>query len=183
MRVIARVIFQSLVLIAFASLGMFFVVEMAEAQKSGAQKAAASEQDELPDYGTLSASKASRGAGVTADGPWGEPDPLSRESAPITGSVSNMGGGRWQAKVFNNSQDPYSVSVAVRQFDSRGSVQKTDSFSFNLKAGESAQRDVSSGAGVTDCRLELVHWRNLAPKKKEEPASDATTETTGQLAQ
>ncbi len=90
---------------------------------------------------------------------------------PIAGSVSRLSPREWKMVLANNSKDPYSVDIAVQQIDARGSVTKTDHFSYTLKAGQSVERSVSAGLNAVDAKLNLGRWKNLAPPEK--PAADA----------
>jgi|GEM_PF-3009570 len=132
----------------------------------------------LPKTGTLSSSQTGGYSGATADGLWGNSDPWNKDAAPISGSVSRGANDSWIARLFNNSTDPYSVSVALRQINNQRTTIKTDSFSVTLKGGEKAERTVSGAAGTSDATLDLVRWKNLKKlSKKTEEGSASNTST------
>ena len=90
-------------------------------------------------------------------------------AAPIAGSVSRISPREWKMVVGNNTKDPYSVDVTVKQINQRLSVIKTDHFSYTLRAGEQQNRTISALSNAVDAQLVLDRWTNLAPpeKKKE----------------
>ena len=93
----------------------------------------------LPKSGSLSSTVTGgyRGS-MGVDVPWGE-NVLSEEpTSPITGSVSRVSPGQWVMRVFNNSEDRYSVNLEVAQYNIRGAQIKGDSFSYTLKAKEAS---------------------------------------------
>ena len=116
---------------------------------------------ELPKSGSLSSTVSGVYDSRVVPGPWGGVDPSGESSSPISGSVSRVSANKWVMKVFNNSDDTYSVNLAVHQFNLTGSKIKSDSFSYNLKPGESAQRDITSLAQTEQCSLDLVSWRKI----------------------
>lgn len=120
------------------------------------------QKKELPRQGSLSFS------GGMSDGkiamPWGSDE---EGSSPITGSVSKIGQDTWVMKVFNNSEDTYSVNLKVVQLNSQNRQVKSDSFSYTLKARQKVERNVSAAPGSVRGELKLESWKNLTPKKKE----------------
>lgn len=97
---------------------------------------------------------------------------------PIAGSVSRISPREWRMVVANNTTDPYSVDVTVRQVNGRGDAVKNDHFSYTLKPGEQQTRDVSGAINAVDGKLILNSWKNLAPKPvaKKEAAAGAVPE-------
>ena len=99
------------------------------------------------------------------DIPWGE-NVLSEEpTSPITGSVSRVSPGQWVMRVFNNSEDRYSVNLEVAQYNIRGAKIKGDSFSYTLKPKETAERPINAESSTDRCELNLKSWKNLSEKK------------------
>lgn len=93
--------------------------------------------------------------------------------APIAGSVSRISPREWKMVVGNNTKDPYSVDVAVRQINGRGAVIKTDHYSYTLRAGEEVSRSIPGVPTSVDAQLDLSRFKNLAPKKSETKAEGA----------
>lgn len=109
--------------------------------------------------------------------PWNKEGAGADAQAPISGSVSRINTKQWQAKVFNNTDDAFSADVAVVQLNANGNTVKRDSFSMRLKPKESLERTVSAVAGSSDGRLELISWKRLTSKKKEEPSAQVPANT------
>lgn len=136
----------------------------------GAQTGYAAPEKEkapAPKSGLLSTNRVGERATVI-DTPWSDAPGDENTSSPIAGSVSRLNQREWKMVVANNGKDPYSVDVAVEQVNDRGTVVKSDHFTYTLKAGEQTTRNISSGVNVSDARLKLGRWKNLAPKPKEE---------------
>ncbi|MCI5065655.1 hypothetical protein MRY87_08020 [bacterium] len=95
-------------------------------------------------------------------------DMYSESSRPISGSVSRIGKRDWVAKVFNNSEYKYSVTIRVVEFDKRDKPTKNTSFSAILKPGEQWSREFVARANTEQAELQLTSFRNLSPKKKKE---------------
>lgn len=120
------------------------------------------------------------GSGVTnANGSRGYvgADAFGEDKNPITGSMSKKSNS-CVLKVFNNSDDRYSASVAGIGMDKDGKVTKRDTFSFTLGAKQSSERSMTVGSNTTNCSLELTSARNLSPKK-----DDAENKETATIAQ
>jgi len=130
------------------------------------------EEDELPGSGTLSVSGVGGFEGKTVDGVWGGLDGKGDQKAPISGSVSRAGRDKWVMRLFNNSEDKYSVNVEVVQQDEAGKSIKKDRYSYTLSAGESKERSINARANTEQCQLNLTSWKNLSPPKEEEPAEE-----------
>jgi hypothetical protein len=118
----------------------------------------------FPQKGVLSRAATKNYNTKIVDGPWaGGGD--SQGAAPIAGSVSRKSGREWVAKLYNNSEDAYSVSVEVIQMNKSGKKEKTDSFSTRLSAKGSYERSLRATERTVDCQLNLVSWKNLTAKK------------------
>lgn len=157
----------------FLIAGLLFVIGVSEAQEG-------MKGVDLPKSGVLSDTFASGRSGVTAPGTWGDSNVLSSDPAPISGSVSKLSNNKWQMRLFNNSEDPYSVSVEVRQIDTNRVVQRRDTFSYTLKPKQSVEREVTAYSPGVDCALELLKWKNLSPPKKKEEAANGVATPTGE---
>ena len=126
---------------------------------------------ELPKSGVLSRSLTTGYQSTNVDMPWNEKNAALTQQAPVTGSVSRISPREWRMRVFNNSQDTYSVNLRVRQLSNSGAQLRSDSFSYTLKGGESAERALAAAFNSEDAILVLDSWRNLTPKKKETQAT------------
>jgi|GEM_PF-2876108 len=134
---------------------------------------------ELPKQGSLSATFQGGDEGVAIPGPWGaeESDIFSEDKSPISGSVSRgMRGSEWVAKLFNNSQDRFSVDVEVVQYDDRERVVKRDSFSTTLSAGQSVERTFSARSNSHQGELNLRSWKNLSQQQRDREAARKAAE-------
>ena len=134
----------------------------------------------LPSSGNLSTSLKSGAASAEVPEPFGGDDISGDQLAPITGSVSRATRDSWSMKVFNNTQDEYSVDLDVFQLNMAGQTVKTDSYSYRLKPGSSEQEMISAGIGARDAELNLRHYRNLSQEKRkraeQEKAEDADSD-------
>jgi hypothetical protein len=132
------------------------------------------EEEELPQKGTLSANVTGGTAGgVAVDGVWGGDDMWGEEPSPITGSVSKLSKREWVMKLINNSEDKYSVSVTVEQFNDKRKKVRGNNYSYTLDGGEKRDRVVKVLPQTETCSLKLKRWRNLTPKKKEGEGEEA----------
>jgi len=129
-----------------------------EAQPAGKKK-------QLPSSGSLSTSISTGAVDRKIPDVWGGVD--SKDEAPIAGSVSRLNPSTWQMKVFNNSSDTYSANLGVVQRNSRGSVVKTDSFSYTLRPNQSESRTIPAGLNATEAALDLRSFKNLSQKKRD----------------
>jgi hypothetical protein len=116
---------------------------------------------DLPKSGLLSGTYSLETDSTAVSEPWGNTGSAANSNSPITGSVSRISKQQWKASVFNNSEDSFSVSVKVKQIDSRGSVVKSDYFSASLKPKNSAERQFSSASSALNAELELLSWKKL----------------------
>jgi hypothetical protein len=130
-------------------------------------------EKDLPKSGNLSTSVTSGAASSTFPDPFGGVGIADEDSAPITGSVSRIDEDTWRMRVFNNSQDVYSVNLGVKQRDDRGATVKTDNFSYTLKPGASAEQTIQSASGAMEADLDLRSYRKVTKAKAApEQASD-----------
>ena len=122
---------------------------------------------DLPKRGALSNTVSGVSKDVKVPDAWGGNDPAGKDVAPITGSVSKITPSKWVARIFNNSEDTYSVNLAVHQYNRSNSKIKTDSFSYTLKPKEKAERELSATAATEQASLELLSWskKETAQKK------------------
>lgn len=131
----------------------------------------------LPQRGLLSRSSTFGYSTKTTPGVWGAEGAPSESGSPITGSISKKSDREWVARLFNNSEDIYVVSVEVKQMNAQGKRERSDSFSARLGPNESAERSLSATARTVDAQLELRSWKNLSEKKRQadEAAAAKTT--------
>ncbi len=142
-----------------ALLAIIFIAQNSSAQDEKPEK-------KLPKSGSLSISSSGTSASKNFPDPWGADNVVDSNSAPITGSVSKISPTNWVAKVFNNSDDTYSVSLAVYQYDRRNTKIKSDSFSYTLRPRESAERPISTSMNTEQCELDLLSWNKKESAKK-----------------
>jgi len=119
---------------------------------------------ELPKSGELSASLSGGYGKRQLAEPWGGVDERGETNSPITGSVSKKNAREWTMRVFNNSDDPYSVQLQVNMYGRTGGKTKSDSFSYTLKPKGSVERGLVAPTGTEEAKLSLLSWKNLAPK-------------------
>jgi len=120
---------------------------------------------DLPKTGDLAASLSGGYGSRELAEPWGGVDERGDETSPITGSISKRNTREWTMRVFNNSDDPYSVQLQVQLYGRTGGATKTDTFSYSLKPKSSAERTILAPVGTEEARLALLSWKNLAPKR------------------
>ena len=124
------------------------------------------EDKEVPKTGTLSSSVSGGHGTAEVDLPWQE-NVFSDERPPLTGSVSRIGAQQWIAKLFNNSEDRYSVSAEVAQYNAKGVKIKSDSYSVVLKPKEVNEREIRGELYTDRANLNLRSWKNLSQKTKQ----------------
>jgi hypothetical protein len=159
-------------------LASLLIVAVLCAVSSGAF--AAPKEKELPKSGNLSTSVMSGAATTEVPDPFGGVDLGDAESAPITGSVSRIDEDTWRMRVFNNSQDVYSVNLGVQQRDDTGRVIKTDNFSYTLKGGASAEQSITSASGAFEAALDLRSYRKLTKTKAAPDSAGEAPDTAAQ---
>jgi hypothetical protein len=126
----------------------------------------------LPQRGAL-ASTTDRGYGTQASpSQWGGFELEGKHNSPITAAVSRGKAGTWELSVFNNSEDRYTVTVALEQVGKSGGRLKSDSFTMALKGGEKQRRSVPAQATATGATVNLVRWSKEA--KAVPPTATAT---------
>jgi hypothetical protein len=118
--------------------------------------------------GTLAAATTSRNGSVDA---WNDTDPSGKEKQPLDGSISKVGEGKWELRLFNNSEDPVQATAAVMQFDKLEKQIKRDVFSYTVPGKQSITQSVSGLATTSSCKLELLDWKSFA---KVEPTAAPT---------
>lgn len=135
--------------------------------------------DELPKSGELSAALSGGYGTRKLAEPWGGVDERGEDASPITGSISKKNAREWTMRVFNNSDDPYSVQLQVNMYGRSGGKTKTDTFSYSLKPKGAAERALIAPTGTEEAQLSLLSWKNLAPKKDGAAEPNKATKPTG----
>ena len=114
------------------------------------------------------------GNNVSIDGVWGR-DPSSsdpKNAPPITGSVKRSPDSkRWTLSVANGTEDTYRAELELIQLDNTSKKLKSDYFSFTLKGGASASRDVDAHGRARNSEVRLVSWKKIGGKKAAAPKS------------
>lgn len=118
----------------------------------------------LPKSGSLSRSFTGVHGNRSVSEPIGGIDVRGTDPAPISGSCSKITPRKWRMKVFNNSEETFSVNVEVEQRSSAGARLKGDSFSYTLAPGKSEERDLAAYANTADCVLNLKSWKRVGGK-------------------
>ena len=133
-------------------------------------------EKELPPSGTLSSSSSAGYGGHAVDAPWGA-DVISG-GAPVSGSISRLGGNKWVMKVFNNSEeDKYSVDLKIVQTNNRGKQVKSDYYTYTLGPKKSAERTIRVNNSTQNCSLQLQSWKKIGGKKKKKEEAPAAAGT------
>ncbi len=152
------------------SIGVWLTVVVAlQVSVVSAQEGVAGEtkkQRDLPKSGTLSTSISTGSVASQIPGVWGGVNAMGDDPAPIAGSVSRSSANSWEMKIFNQSEDTYSVNLAVIQTNDRGSQVRSDSFSYTLKPKQSESRSLPAGTGAVTASLDLRSFKNLSEKKR-----------------
>jgi hypothetical protein len=152
------------------------LIMRAEAQASDVPEAVASEaptpEEEdpyanLPKSGILSSNQLSGAQSKAFDGPFGVEEPYDSTPPAIGGSMFRSSPSQWVAKVSNNTEDKFSVSLEAQQLDLRGKVLKRDYFSVSLQPGESKERVISARSDAANASLKIKNWKVTRTKKKE----------------
>lgn len=115
----------------------------------------------LPKSGVLSRSLIDVSDSRSVGMPVGGVDAQGGEAAPISGSVSRLSAREWKMRVFNNTDETYSVSLEVEQRSASGTRIKGDSYSYTLKGKESKEQQIAAYANTVDCILTLKSWRRV----------------------
>lgn len=135
---------------------------MKKSRSSAEQQA---KKDALAGKGVISGSMSGGAAGMAMEGPWGGTDIEGSKASPISGSVGRGAERDWVARVVNNSEDTYRANMAVKQYDERGRVIKTDNFSVSLGPKTSTERTFRAHPTALNSDLELKSWKRF-PKEK-----------------
>lgn len=112
----------------------------------------------LPKSGVLSRSAQTGYGNKSYEVPWGPETGGTNEQTPLAGSVSKLSERELLAKVFNNSDQTYSISAKVLQYNARGVQIRSDSFSATIKPKSSYERRVPRGIGAEDIRFSMENW-------------------------
>jgi len=117
-----------------------------------------------PQRGIL-ASTSDRGYGTQSNpAQWGGMELEGKNTPAVTASVARGARSNWDLKVFNNSEDIYTVTIALEQLDKAGARLNVDSFTFSLKAGQKQSRSVPATLRSTGAVANRVSWKKV-PKK------------------
>ncbi len=148
--------------------------------QTGTSEAKAPTPTPLPQSGVLSRSSTFGYNTKIVEGAWGSESDASSKP-PITGSISKVSDREWVAKLFNNSEDTYTVSVEVKQMNAAGKRERSDSFSARLGPNENTERTLGATARTVDAELELRNWKNISELKRKsaEKSADATAAQKG----
>jgi hypothetical protein len=133
-----------------------------------------SEEKVLPRSGSLSQTISGVHGSRAVSEPWGGTDTQGKDQPPISGSVSRISPTRWVMRIFNNSSDAYSVDLSVVQLNRQGNKIKSDSFSYSLKPGQTAERDIAASSLTEQCSLDLRSWKKLGGKPSGTPTAAVT---------
>lgn len=143
------------------------------AKSSPSASATPDEMAKLSKQGIL-ASTVGGQYGTARQGTWADVDTAGESKAPISASISRQGGSGWKLAVYNNGENAYSFSVRVVQLTQGGSKAKTDSFTFSLKPGERAERQMSSGSGAVGAQVVLESYKRLKARPGASPKSSSS---------
>ena len=123
---------------------------------------------ELQKTGTLASARGGSGYEGVNVGVWGQDDKdlYSEAAAPITGSVSQLNKREWVVKVFNNSEDRYSITLRVDEMNKAGKKIDYSTYSAVLAGGEKWERKFNARENTKQAELQLTSWKNLDEKKR-----------------
>jgi hypothetical protein len=148
------------------------VVCFAGAQAEEAEK----KSTPLPQSGSLSTSMQTGNVNNKIPDVWGGNDPSGEKQPPVSGSVSRKNADTWIMRVFNTSEDTYSVDLEVVQFNERGAKVKGDFMSYVLKPGVSKERELRAGLGAREAQLNLRRYRKFETKKPQKKTAEAPSD-------
>ena len=154
------------------------------------QAAAASptpdEMAKMPKSGVL-ASTIGGEFGASNANTWSDVDLSGESKPPLSASVARVGSaGQWKLRVFNNGKNAYSFTVKVVQLTRNsdttkpGTPSRSDSFTFSLKPGESAERMVPGGSGAAGAKVVLESYRRLKMRATPTPSASPGGRRSGQ---
>ncbi|MCO6431688.1 MAG: hypothetical protein J5J00_12585 [Deltaproteobacteria bacterium] len=149
----------------FLFVSLSFLVSQSALAAAGDEK---KKEDSLPRSGSLSSTITGSYGSQQVPEPWGGTDVAGQGTAPISGSVSKGPSGQWIMRIFNNSDETYSVDVSVTQYNRSGASLKKDFFSATLRPAQSSDRTISNAPNSENASLELVSWKKLTSKKEAE---------------
>ena len=154
-----------------AGLALSAAAGIAGAQSGGEKKEAGEEKElDLPRSGSLAGTLTSGRDSKAVPMPWGDTDISGKKKPPISASISRLNATRWILKVFNNSEDRYSIDLEVVQFGQGSRRLSSNHYSYFLKPQQSAERQVSTTSLVTNCEVNLSSWRNPDAEKRQKEA-------------
>jgi hypothetical protein len=128
------------------------------------------EMAKLPKSGVLASTEGGQ-YGKSTNTTWSDVDISGDKMAPLSASVSRVGTEEWRLRVFNNGKNSYSFTVRVVQLTQSLSTSKSDSFTFSLKPGESAERTVRTGSGATGAKVILDSYKKLKTRATPSPSA------------
>jgi hypothetical protein len=113
----------------------------------------------MPASGSLASTRTGMGS-EAVQGPWApQGSDLIVDEAPVSGSISRISPQFWKVRVFNNTQERFYVSLELQQLNANSQVVQRDSFSYNLRAKETIERDVRAHVNSSQGDLLLRNWR------------------------
>jgi hypothetical protein len=121
----------------------------------------------LPQQGVLSSTSLSGTTGTRRDGQWGDTNPMSKDKPPVSASLSRLNNQLWLLRLFNNSEEAYSVDLQVVQYNAKGTKIKSDSFSYYLRAGQKEDRKITGMFNTARADVLLTGWSKPDAKKAE----------------
>lgn len=155
---------------------------------------AESEEAVMPKTGTLAATTNVPVGQATQDGPAGGNSLDEATVNPLTASVSRVADGEYEYKVFNNSEDQYTVSLDLIAKDADGRTVRRGASSASLSAGKSVTRTMRVPSNTANVSIEMRNWKKrsrvvsneeilaeIEKKKEEIRALEATLTTTDTL--
>jgi hypothetical protein len=78
----------------------------------------------------------------------------------------------WVAKVMNNTEDEFSVSLEAQQLDTRGKILKRTSFSTSLGPKESTEKLIPARSDAANGTLKIKSWKVKRKKQEESQAKE-----------
>lgn len=122
---------------------------------------------EMPESGTLArSSSTARGGGHNA--PAGGVSLDEESSSPLSGSVRRVSNSEFEYTVSNSSEDKYSVSVALDQYNKSGKKLRTSRSQVYLSANQKVSRKLRVVPSVESIALQLVKWKKKTKTKSSE---------------
>ena len=173
----AKTLYVILSAFLFFALNIDSIAQIESIANSENDKIAKDPNKGLPKSGLLSSTYNSGYQAKSID-VWSRKGESVEKSEPLSGSVSRGSDSQWKVKIFNNSEDSFDANIRVRQINSKGSVIKTDSFSFRLKPKGASERSVFALSSSADAQMELVSWKRIGSTRiKEEESNELAIKT------